>query len=318
MKRRRKDRFHMSENQQKNTDNNPEIGAMVMMDHVNFQTPGHDMATMFFIGGLGLTRDPYRRADMQNMGINVGLQQFHLPRRERTAGEGTPPFQGLIGLVHPDIEGARLRLDSLKEIGALAHTPYRWEEDSKGVLVTSPFGYQLRLHAPGSLDFEKALGIAYVDVHVPPGTASRISAFYEKIVGAPVRFSEQGEEPSAIILAGPHQEMCFIERELEDYNTHNMHVSYHVTHYNQLRRELREHDAVMGEGRGEVFFFDKIYDPENGDAVFQMQNEVRSIYHPDFMRPLVNRWPMVTEPFSDQTLAMKNLADQLGFMPGTK
>ena len=307
----------MSEKQQKNLDKNPEIGAMIMMDHVNFQTPNHDMATLFFIGGLGLTRDPYRRADLQNMGINVGLQQFHLPRRERVAGEGTPPFQGLIGIVHPDIDGARERLATLEEMGALANSPYQWETVPDGALITSPFGYQLQLHTPGSLDFEKVLGIAYVEVYVPTGSSPRIGAFYEKIVGAPVRLNGQGSEPSAIVYSGPHQELRFVERDLEDYQTHNMHVSYHVTHYNQLRRELREHDAILGDGQGEVFFFDKIYDPENGETIFQMQNEVRSVYHPDFMRPLINRWPLETEPFSDQTQVMKKLAKQLGFMPGT-
>lgn len=60
---------------------NPEIGGIVHLDHVNFETPDHDMATVFYVNGLGLTRDPYRRADETNMGINVGVQQFHLPRR---------------------------------------------------------------------------------------------------------------------------------------------------------------------------------------------------------------------------------------------
>lgn len=67
---------------------NPEIGGIVHLDHVNFETPDHEMATVFYLNGLGFTRDPYRRADEQNMGINVGLQQFHLPRR----GQQTPPL----------------------------------------------------------------------------------------------------------------------------------------------------------------------------------------------------------------------------------
>ena len=74
----------------------------------------------------------------------------------------------------------------------------------------------------------------------------------------------------------------------------------------------------MGVGRGEVFFFDKIFDPDSGDVIFVIQNEVRSVYHPDFMRPLVNRWPIVDEPFTDQTQAMKALAKEIGFVPGTQ
>ncbi len=40
----------------------PEVGGILHLEHVNFQVPEHDLATVFFIGGLGLTRDPYRRA----------------------------------------------------------------------------------------------------------------------------------------------------------------------------------------------------------------------------------------------------------------
>ena len=36
----------------------PEIGRMLHMDHVNFETPAHEMATIFYMNGLGFTRDP--------------------------------------------------------------------------------------------------------------------------------------------------------------------------------------------------------------------------------------------------------------------
>ena len=47
---------------------------MLHLDHNNFQVPEHDLVTVFFINGLGLTREPFRRADETNIGINVGLQ----------------------------------------------------------------------------------------------------------------------------------------------------------------------------------------------------------------------------------------------------
>ncbi len=52
----------------------PEVGGMLHLDHNNFQVPEHDLVTVFFINGLGLTREPFRRADETNIGINVGLQ----------------------------------------------------------------------------------------------------------------------------------------------------------------------------------------------------------------------------------------------------
>ena len=97
-----------------------------------------------------------------------------------------------------------------------------------------------------------------------------------------------------------------------------MHISYHVTHYNELRQTLKERGSLMGLGGKEAFFFNKIFDPETGENLMTVQIEVRSVYHPDFMRPLINRWPMDDEPFSDQTTAMRELAKSVGFMPGTR
>ena len=34
------------------------------------------------------------------------------------------------------------------------------------------------------------------------------------------------------------------------------------------------------------------------------------------MRPLINRWPIIQEPFSDQAEVMVDLERELGFMPG--
>ena len=292
----------------------PEIGRMLHMDHVNFETPDHEMATIFYMNGLGFTRDPYRRADEQNLGVNVGRQQFHLPKR----GEYTPPFYGIVGLVVPDIGGIKQRFEVLNDLGKFEGTPYGWLEEGNTVLMTSPFGYRLRLHSYGTLEFTKPLGIAYVEVPAPLGKAARIGKFYEKIVGAPVQISAGGYTEAAIISAGPQQEIKFIERELDDYDTYTMHISYHVTHYNQLRQILKEHSSLIGLGEGEAFFFDKIFDPDTGELLMTLQNEVRSLYHPDFMRPLINRWPMNDEPFTDHTTAMREFAKSAGFMLGTR
>ena len=150
------------------------------------------------------------------------------------------------------------------------------------------------------------------------GKAARIGKFYEKIVGAPVQISELGGTEAAIISAGPHQEIKFVERALDDYDTYTMHISYHVTHYNQLRQTLKEHGSLMGLGQGESFFFNKIFDPDTGELLMTLQNEVRSLYHPDFMRPLINRWPMNDEPFTDHTTAMREFQKSAGFMTGTR
>lgn len=280
---------------------NPDVGGIVHLEHVNFETPDQEMAVAFFIAGLGLTRDPYARVDETNMGINVGLQQFHLPRR----GERTPPFAGIVGLVVPDLPGVRRRLAALDRLGRFDGTPYAYEEGDGTALVTSPFGYRLRLHPAGSLPFLRPLGLAYVEVPVPPGSASRIAAFYRTVLRAVAETAAVDGARAALVTMGPHQTVRFVERALDDYATHSMHIAYYITHFNEAREALRKAGALADSGTGDPFFFDKIHDPETGDVLFTIYNEVRSVYHRDFMRPLVNRWPLVAEPFEDQSQSLR-------------
>lgn len=293
---------------------NPEIGGIVHFEHVNFETPDQEMATIFFMGGLGLTRDPYARTDETNMGVNVGLQQFHLPAR----GQRTPPFHGAVGLVVPDLPGIRQRLQILERGGKFAGTPFRYEERDGVSEVTSPFGYLIRLHPAETIPFLHPLGLAYAEVAVPPGRAQAIGAFYSRVMRAPVETTTRDGAPCACVTMGPFQYVHFVERELDDYDTHAMHIAYYITNYNEVREKLRDHEALMGDAHGEIFFFDKIFDPDSGETLFTIHNEVRSIYHPDFMRPLVNRLPLVSQPFRDQTQAMAALAAQVGFTPGAR
>ena len=56
-----------------------DIGNVVTLEHVNTRVPDQQLATLFYVTGLGLTRDPYLMTGVGNMWINVGRSQFHLP-----------------------------------------------------------------------------------------------------------------------------------------------------------------------------------------------------------------------------------------------
>src|SRR5260370_14145188 len=56
-----------------------DLGNITMLEHVNLQIPDQAQGNLFYIGGLGLTRDPYMNTGLANMWINVGKSQFHLP-----------------------------------------------------------------------------------------------------------------------------------------------------------------------------------------------------------------------------------------------
>jgi predicted enzyme related to lactoylglutathione lyase len=290
----------------------PEVGGILHLDHLNFQVADHDLATVFFINGLGLTRDPYRRADETNMGINAGLQQFHLPRRGPT-----PPLPGTIGMVVPDLAAIRTRLTRLEHLGKFDGTGYTAGFDTDIAEITSPFGgVRLRLHASGTVPFLRSLGISYVEIFVPAGTSEAIAKFYATVFHATTTRETNDGAATTIVNAGPYQTVRFIERDVDSHDTHTFHLSYHVTHYNQVRDRIAAAGALKGQGTGQVFFFDRIFDPDTGATVLELVNEVRSVYHRDFMRPLVNRWPIIDEPFSDQTDVMAGLEREVGFMPG--
>ena len=99
---------------------------------------------------------------------------------------------------------------------------------------------------------------------------------------------------------------------LDDYNLYDFHVAYYLSNYNLARDAAIESGFLRGEGRGQVCFLDGPFDPSSGELLLSFQQEWRSVYHPDFMRPLINRWPLVLEPFSDQAEVMADLADVPG------
>ena len=99
---------------------------------------------------------------------------------------------------------------------------------------------------------------------------------------------------------GPYQYLRFIEQELEDYNLYDFHIAYYITNYNEAREIAASQGKLKGEGPGQVCFIEGPFDKNNGKTILDFQQEWRSVYHSDFMRPLVNRWPIILEPFSVQ------------------
>lgn len=290
----------------------PEVGGILHLEHVNFPVADYDVATAFFMAGLGFTRDPFTRADETNMAVNVGLQQFHLPRR-RT---GTPPMHGVIGLVTPELAAVQARCAALEREGVFAGTPYRYSAGADFHDIVSPFGVRLRLHATGSLPFPQVLGLPYVELPVPPGSAGAIGRFYERVLQAPVAFEDS---PRAVkVTAGPYQWLRFVETAgLASYDNGPFHVAYYASRYNAVFEAISGRGGRIGGGRDQVFFFEDLHDPDSGATVFAFGNEVRSVYHFDFMRPLVNRWPMRDElPYYQRDPERENKRRPPGVMPG--
>ena len=63
-----------------------DLGNAIHLEHVNVTVPDQRLAMLFYVAGLGLTRDPYLMVSDTNMWINVGKSQFHLPEGKAQSG----------------------------------------------------------------------------------------------------------------------------------------------------------------------------------------------------------------------------------------
>src|SRR3569623_1515177 len=117
-----------------------DLGNAVHLEHVNIQVPDQRLATLFYVSGLGLTRDPYLMVSATNMWINAGRSQFHLPR-------GPPQvLHGHTGLVFEGREALLARLAAVAR--KLEGTAFTFTEHNDHVEAICPWGNRLRCYAP--------------------------------------------------------------------------------------------------------------------------------------------------------------------------
>jgi catechol 2,3-dioxygenase-like lactoylglutathione lyase family enzyme len=262
-----------------------DIGNIVELGHVNITVPDLALANTFYVAGLGLTRDPYLNTGNELMWVNVGRSQFHLPRR------GTQVVPGTIGLVVPDVRAARERLEAVSP--ALATTAFRLREFEAGVAVTCPWGNEFRLHAPDADRFgPMLLGMPYVELDVPAASPlDAIASFYRDILGAVAGIGSDERGSFAWVIAGIHQRLVFRHARGADPRYDRYHIQITVSDFSSPYRRLRERGLVSEESDQHQYRFEKVIDPGIGTTMFQLEHEVRSMKHPLYGRPLVNRNP---------------------------
>jgi hypothetical protein len=258
-----------------------DVGNIILLEHVNVQIPDQALATLFYVVGLGLTRDPYLNVGLRNMWVNVGEQQFHLPTR--------PPqvINGHVGLVVSDLESLENRLASVEE--GLRTTRFRWSRAGDRVDVTCPWGNQFRCFGSDSSVGDMGLGIAYVEFLIEPGASEAIANFYEKILGAPHDIETAPGGKCARIKIGQHQSLIFKETDaaIVPYDGH--HIAIYVANFSRPYGSLKARHLISEEVRNHQFRFKDIIDLDTGRNVFTLEHEVRSLRHPMFHRPFVNR-----------------------------
>ena len=256
-----------------------DVGNIVALEHVNICVPDQRLATLFYITALGLTRDPYLVTGVTNMWVNAGRTQFHLPTG------AAQQVRGRIGLVVPDHPALLKRLEAVG--GDLAGTAFDFAVADDHIDIVCPWGNRLRCHQPAARFGRTGLGMAYVELDVDEGTAAGIVRFYEEFFGAPAAL----DGPAAVVAVGAGQSLVF--RESTDpqpaYDGH--HIQIYVADFSGPHSRLGARDLITEESDQHQYRFVDIVDPDTGATLYSLEHEVRSMTHPLYARPLVNRDP---------------------------
>ena len=252
-----------------------DVGNILAMEHVNLTVPDQEMAALFYVTGLGFTRDPYMDFGTFNMWINVGEQQFHLPK------SSAQRFRGHIDITVPSLDELKVRLERLGK--PLKDTEFGWEIYDNHIGVTCPWGNSLRCFAPDPA-IGMALGIHNLEIQIPEGTSAEIADFYRVVFATPAT----ANDATAQVSIGRNQTMRFVETDapIAAYDRH--HIAIYVADFSSPHQWLVEHDRITEESDQHQYRFQALTDGTDTELV-ELEHEVRSLHHPMHARNLVNR-----------------------------
>ena len=229
-----------------------DLGNVIALEHVNTWIPDQQLATAFYVSALGLTRDPYLMTGTDNMWVNVGRSQFHMPTSKPEV------LRGRVGIVVPGREALLARLARAKK--ALGGTRFAFAEHEGFVEAVSPWGNVIRVHEPQPRFGPIRLGMPYVELDVPPGSAEGIVRFYREIIDAPARL----EDGAARVDVGPDQVLLYRETEREPPAYDGHHIQVYLADFSGPYRRLLERGLVSEESDQHQYRFRDLVDPASG------------------------------------------------------
>ena len=152
----------------------------------------------------------------------------------------------------------------------------------------------MRCYEPDAERFGRiALGIPYVEFDVPVGTAKRIAAFYPAVFGTPAQVAN-GDGTVARTLMGKNQYLQFRETDVPQPAFDGHHVQMYIANFSGPYEKLKARNLISVEDNQYQYRFQDIVDLESNKVLWSVEHEVRSVTHPMYLRPLVNRNPATT------------------------
>jgi hypothetical protein len=266
-----------------------DLGNIVELGHVNVTVPDQSKAIAFYLMGLGLTRDPYLMAGLENMWVNVGRGQFHLP------SSGTPQVvRGTTALVMPDLEALLQRLHHAKKF--LEGTRFSFREAGDVVETVCPWGNRIRVHAPTPEKFgPMRVGMPYVEFDIPVGTdLAKIVRFYQEILGGIAGVSKDERGPYAWASTSAESQVIYRESDAKHPEYDGHHIQITLADFSGPHKKLVERGLISEESDQHQYRFLDIVDPDSNKPLFRIEHETRSMRHPMFNRVFINRNPDMT------------------------
>jgi hypothetical protein len=262
-----------------------DLGNIVELGHVNVTVPDQAVATAYYIMGLGLTRDPYLMAGLENMWVNVGKGQFHLPTR------GAQVVRGTTALVLPDLETLLKRLNYAKKF--LEGTQFSFREAGDVVETTCPWGNRIRVHAPDPARFgPMRVGMPYVEFDIPAGTdLNAIARFYKEILGGVAGVSKDERGPYAWASCSGECRVMYRETKADQPEYDGHHIQITLADFSGPHKKLVERGLITEESDQHQYRFLDLVDVDTNKPLFRIEHETRSMRHPMFNRVFVNRNP---------------------------
>jgi catechol 2,3-dioxygenase-like lactoylglutathione lyase family enzyme len=255
-----------------------DVGNIVEFGHVNVRVPDQQLATLFYVTGMGFTRDPYLVTGVDNMWINIGTTQFHLPTGSAQV------LRGVTVIAVPDLAGLATRLSRVAPM--LAGTAFSFAEADGAITVTCPWGNRFRCVSSQVT----RLGIVSVELETDLDSADGIVRFYREVMGTAAHL-HNGE---AVVPVGLQTTLVFRSTGGAQRPYDGAHIQVALADFSGPHRRLLAQGLVTEESNQHQYRFQDIVDPDTRRLLATIEHEVRSMRHPMFARPLVNRDPTIT------------------------
>ena len=102
---------------------------------------------------------------------------------------------------------------------------------------------------------------------------------------------------TARISVGHNQELRFreTERKIPAYDGH--HIQVYVRDFSGPYKELKKRELMTEESNAYQYRWENIVDLDSNETLFEIEHEIRSMTHPLYARPLVNRNPSQSQQY---------------------